>query len=48
MREYLDQYVESEANYFVCSFKWGDLTHDQAMRSLQLFTTEAMPHYVDS
>ena len=48
MREYLDEYVESGANYFVCSFQLGDLTHDQAMRSIQLFTTEVMPHYMDS
>ena len=48
MRGYLDEYVESGANYFVCSFQLGDLTHDQAMRSIQLFTTEVMPHYVDS
>ena len=46
MREYLDEYMESGANYFVCSFQWGDLTHEQAMRSIELFTTEVMPHYV--
>ena len=45
MREYLDEYMETGANYFVCSFQWGDLTHEQAMRSIELFTTEVMPHY---
>jgi alkanesulfonate monooxygenase SsuD/methylene tetrahydromethanopterin reductase-like flavin-dependent oxidoreductase (luciferase family) len=46
MRAYLDAYVETGANYFVCSFQWGDLTHAQAMRSIALFTTEVMPYYV--
>ncbi len=48
MCEYLDEYVESGANYFVCSFQWGDLTHEQAMRSIELFTSEVMPRYVKS
>ncbi len=30
---------------FVCSFQWGDLTHEQAMRSIELFATEVMPRY---
>jgi alkanesulfonate monooxygenase SsuD/methylene tetrahydromethanopterin reductase-like flavin-dependent oxidoreductase (luciferase family) len=45
VREYLDQYVETGANYFVCSFQWGSLTHEQAMQSLELFVSEVMPHY---
>jgi alkanesulfonate monooxygenase SsuD/methylene tetrahydromethanopterin reductase-like flavin-dependent oxidoreductase (luciferase family) len=45
VREYMDEYVATEANYFVCSFQWGDLTHEQAMRSIELFTTEVMPRY---
>ena len=44
IRAYLDEYVETGANYFVCSFQWGDLTHEQAMRSIDLFTAEVMPH----
>ena len=48
LREFLDEYIETGANYFVCSFQWGDLSHDQAMRSIELFTTEVMPHYVAS
>jgi len=43
--EYMDEYVATGANYFVCSFQWGDLTHAQAMRSVELFATEVMPHY---
>jgi alkanesulfonate monooxygenase SsuD/methylene tetrahydromethanopterin reductase-like flavin-dependent oxidoreductase (luciferase family) len=46
LRTYLDEYVETGANYFICSFQWGDLTHEQAMRSIELFSTEVMPHYV--
>jgi alkanesulfonate monooxygenase SsuD/methylene tetrahydromethanopterin reductase-like flavin-dependent oxidoreductase (luciferase family) len=26
-------------------FHWGDLGHEQAMRSIELFTTEVMPRY---
>lgn len=41
----MDEYVATGANYFVCSFQWGDLTHEQAMRSIELFATEVMPGY---
>jgi alkanesulfonate monooxygenase SsuD/methylene tetrahydromethanopterin reductase-like flavin-dependent oxidoreductase (luciferase family) len=46
VREYMEEYLATGANYFVCSFQWGDLSHEQAMRSIELFTTEVMPHYV--
>src|SRR2546426_11276964 len=46
VREYMDEYVATGANYFVCSFQWGDLTHEHAMRSIELFATEVMPRYV--
>lgn len=42
-REYMEEYVASGANYFVCSFQWGDITHEQAMRSIELFAREVMP-----
>jgi alkanesulfonate monooxygenase SsuD/methylene tetrahydromethanopterin reductase-like flavin-dependent oxidoreductase (luciferase family) len=45
MRTYMDEYVATGANYFVCSFQWGGLTHEQAMRSIDLFVEEIMPHY---
>ena len=45
VREYMDEYVASGANYFVCSFQWGDLTHEHAMRSIELFAREVMPGY---
>jgi hypothetical protein len=44
VREYMEEHVATGANYFVCSFQWGDLTHEQAMRSLDLFT-EVMARY---
>jgi alkanesulfonate monooxygenase SsuD/methylene tetrahydromethanopterin reductase-like flavin-dependent oxidoreductase (luciferase family) len=46
VQEYMDEYLATGANYFVCSFQWGDLTHDQAMRSIELFATEVMPRYL--
>jgi alkanesulfonate monooxygenase SsuD/methylene tetrahydromethanopterin reductase-like flavin-dependent oxidoreductase (luciferase family) len=45
VREYMDEYLATGANYFVCSFQWGDLGHAQAMRSIELFATEVMPRY---
>jgi alkanesulfonate monooxygenase SsuD/methylene tetrahydromethanopterin reductase-like flavin-dependent oxidoreductase (luciferase family) len=45
VREYMEEYVATGANYFVCSFQWGDLTHAQAMRSIELFATEVMSGY---
>ena len=48
IREYMDEYVETGANYLVCSFQWGDLSHEQAMRSIELFSNEVMPRYTAS
>jgi hypothetical protein len=45
---YMDEYVATGANYFVCSFQWGGLSHAQAMRSIELFVTEVMPHYTSA
>ena len=41
----MEDYLATGANYFVGSFQWGDLTHEQAMRSIELFATEVMPRY---
>jgi len=46
VREYMEEYVATGANYLVCSFQWGDLTHEHAMRSIELFASEVMPRYV--
>lgn len=44
VRDYLQRYAEgSGANYFVAVFHWGDLTHDEAARSLELFASDVMP-----
>jgi alkanesulfonate monooxygenase SsuD/methylene tetrahydromethanopterin reductase-like flavin-dependent oxidoreductase (luciferase family) len=44
IREQIARLVEtSGCNYVVCSFAWGTLPHDQALRSLQLFAREVMP-----
>jgi len=48
IREYMEEYCATGANYFVCSFQWGNLSHDHAMRSLQLFVEEIMPSYRES
>ena len=45
IRKYMDEYVATGANYFVGAFQWGDLSHEQAMRSIDLFTNKVMPHY---
>jgi alkanesulfonate monooxygenase SsuD/methylene tetrahydromethanopterin reductase-like flavin-dependent oxidoreductase (luciferase family) len=46
--EYMDEYVATGANYFVCSFQWGDIAHADAMRSIELFATEVMPRYASA
>ena len=43
----MDEYLETGANYFVCSFQWGDLPSDIAIQSIELFATEVMPHYME-
>jgi len=45
VREYMEEYLATGANYFVCSFQWGDLGHEQAMRSIELFAAEVMPRF---
>jgi len=36
---------ESGANYFVPRFAYGNLTHEESARSLELFVEEVMPHF---
>ena len=44
VREHLTRYAEkSTCNYFVGSFQWGDLSHEEASRSMGLFMSEVMP-----
>ncbi len=46
IRDYMDQYLETGANYFVAAFQWGHLTHEETMRSVELFVSEIMPGYM--
>jgi len=49
VKDYLDRYeADSTCNYFVGSFQWGDLTHEEASSSLELFTKEVMPRFTSS
>jgi alkanesulfonate monooxygenase SsuD/methylene tetrahydromethanopterin reductase-like flavin-dependent oxidoreductase (luciferase family) len=45
VRAYMEEYLATGANYFVCSFQWGSISHDHAVQSIELFTNEVMPHY---
>jgi alkanesulfonate monooxygenase SsuD/methylene tetrahydromethanopterin reductase-like flavin-dependent oxidoreductase (luciferase family) len=36
----------SGCNYLVLSFAWGGLTHEQSRRSMELFASKVMPHFV--
>ncbi len=36
---------QSGCNYMACSFAFGDLTHQQVTRSLELFTSKVMPQF---
>jgi alkanesulfonate monooxygenase SsuD/methylene tetrahydromethanopterin reductase-like flavin-dependent oxidoreductase (luciferase family) len=47
VREYVARYAEdSSCNYLVASFQWGDITHQEASRSMALFASEVMPHFM--
>jgi alkanesulfonate monooxygenase SsuD/methylene tetrahydromethanopterin reductase-like flavin-dependent oxidoreductase (luciferase family) len=44
VRDYALRYAaESDANYYVSAFSWGDLTHQESSKSLRLFAEEVMP-----
>ena len=45
MRAYMDEYMTTGANYLCIGFQFGSLTHEQALHSIELFTSEVMPHY---
>jgi len=42
---YLDEYMTTGANYMVCSFQFGNLSHEHAMESIRLWQGEVMPRY---
>lgn len=46
VRDYIARYAaESGCNYFAGAFQWGDISHGQATRSLELFAHEVMPAF---
>lgn len=45
IRPFMDEYMTTGANYFLGGFQFGSVTHEQAMRSLRLFTQEVLPDY---
>lgn len=46
VREIMERQLEEcGANYFVARFAYGNLTHEESVRSLELFTAEVMPHF---
>ena len=42
---YLDEYVSTGANYFVCAFHFGNMPEAIAERSIELFIRDILPHY---
>ena len=46
VHRYLEEYIETGANYFVCSFQWGDIDHQTAMNSINLFSEHILPQYM--
>jgi alkanesulfonate monooxygenase SsuD/methylene tetrahydromethanopterin reductase-like flavin-dependent oxidoreductase (luciferase family) len=50
IRDKLGSYLDGVGrghNYLVAAFQWGDLTHAEAMRSLELYAQEVMPALAD-
>ena len=46
VRERIQQELEQTgANYYVPRFAFGNMTHDESVRSFELFTSEVMPHF---
>lgn len=44
VRDYFKEYLnEADIDYLMLAFPYGDMTHEEAMRSLRLFTDEVMP-----
>ena len=45
VQRYMEEYIDTGANYFMCSFQWGNLSHNTAMKSIELFNKYIMPNY---
>jgi alkanesulfonate monooxygenase SsuD/methylene tetrahydromethanopterin reductase-like flavin-dependent oxidoreductase (luciferase family) len=49
VRDYIAREIKATGvNYYVCDFAFGTITHDEAMRSVELFTKEVMPAFADA
>ena len=48
-RAYIAEQIETlGANYFICDITFGDITPEEAMRSVELLGREVMPHFRDA
>jgi len=46
VRDYVaGEIAATGVNYYVCDFAFGTISHDEAMRSTELFTQEVMPAF---
>ena len=49
VREHIEKTMEvTGLDYFMGAFAWGDLSHAESMRSLELFAKEVMPHFASA
>jgi alkanesulfonate monooxygenase SsuD/methylene tetrahydromethanopterin reductase-like flavin-dependent oxidoreductase (luciferase family) len=49
VRDYIATQSEAAgATYFVCDFAFGTISHDEAMKSIELFADEVMPAFADA
>ena len=49
VRDYIAREIEATGvNYYVCDFAFGTISHDEALRSVELFTREVMPAFADA
>ena len=49
VRDYIANEIKATGvNYYVCDFAFGTISHDEAMRSVELFTKEVMPAFADA
>jgi hypothetical protein len=49
VRDYITSEIEAtRVNYYVCDFAFGTITHDEALRSIELFTKEVMPAFANA
>lgn len=49
VRDYIAREIEmTGVNYYVCDFAFGTISHEEAMRSVDLFAREVMPAFADA